>query len=97
MSRIDWRAMARFDELYTKQFDGARGKPALWFSPDDVRVQGLEEKLSQLCRWILDAKKQNREYGLRLSGVSIGPGSDENHFRECLSALALYGTTKGGV
>lgn len=97
LSRIDWRAMARFDELYTKEFDGARGKPALWFSLEDVRAPGIEDKLSQLCQWVLDARKMNREYGLRLGGTSIGPGNEASHFKACLSALALYGKTEGGL
>nr|WP_319393856.1 DUF58 domain-containing protein [uncultured Desulfobacter sp.] len=93
LSRIDWRAMARFDELYTKEFDGGQGKPALWFAWDDVRANGVEPRLSQLCQWVVEAGKQNREYGLKLPGTTIGPGSDTAHHLACLSALALYGKT----
>jgi uncharacterized protein (DUF58 family) len=91
LSRIDWKAMARFDELYTKEFDGARGRPALWLRWEDVRAAGTERKLSQLCRWILDAHKQNREYGLEIPGAVIEPSSGEVHRFACLTALALYG------
>jgi uncharacterized protein (DUF58 family) len=83
--------MARFDELYTKEFDGARGRPALWLRWEDVRAAGTERKLSQLCRWILDAHKQNREYGLEIPGAVIEPSSGEVHRFACLTALALYG------
>lgn len=94
LSRISWKAMARLDELYTKEFDGSQGKPALWLRWDSVRVNGVEQKLSQLCRWVLDAHKQNREYGLEIPGTRIEPSSDEVHLRNCLRALALYGESR---
>lgn len=94
LSRISWKAFARFDELYTKEFDGASGQPALWLRWEDINSAGVEEKLSQLCRWLLDAHKQNREYGLELPGVRIQPATEESHLRECLKKLALFGKTE---
>jgi uncharacterized protein (DUF58 family) len=91
LSRISWKAFARFDELYTKEFDGAAGQPALWIRWDDVKAAGMEEKLSQLCRWVLDAHKKNCDYGLELPGKTFGPAIEETHLRECLRGLALYG------
>ncbi|MFQ3270728.1 MAG: hypothetical protein ACI9A1_001045 [Lentimonas sp.] len=91
MSHINWKAMARFDELYTKEFDGGEGRPALWLRWDDVRAHEIEQKLSQLCLWVLEAHKQNREYGLEISGQEIEPANDESHLQCCLRALALYG------
>ncbi len=94
LSRISWKAYARFDELYTKEFDGAQGRPALWLRWSDVRASGVEQKLSQLCRWMLDVHGQNREYGLELPGMKIEPAGEESHLRHCLQALALYGETE---
>ncbi|MGE9293840.1 MAG: DUF58 domain-containing protein [Puniceicoccales bacterium] len=96
LSHIHWKALARFDELYTKEFDGAQGQPALWLCWDDVRVSGVEQKLSQLCRWVLDAHAQNREYGLELPGAKIDPANDEVHRQRCLRTLALYGEEEAG-
>lgn len=90
LSRISWRAFARFDELYTKEFDGAQGLPALWLRWDAVRAGCVEEKLSQLCRWVVDACKQNREYGMELPGILLEPAGDERHYRRCLEILATY-------
>jgi uncharacterized protein (DUF58 family) len=90
-SRIAWQALARTDELYTKEFDGAQGYPALWLCWDNVAAPGVEQKLSQLCRWVLDAHRQDREYGLELPGFRISPAKEEIHQRLCLRALALYG------
>lgn len=91
LTRIHWQAFARFDELHTREFDGARGRPVLWLRWDDVRAADDEARLSQLCRWVLDAHKQNREYGLELPGRVIEPADGEPHLRACLEALALHG------
>lgn len=90
LSRIHWQAMARFDELYTKEFDGAEGRPVLWLCWDDVLANETEQKLSQLCRWVLEVHAQNREFGLELPGTVIEPASGEAHLEACLKALALY-------
>ncbi len=91
LSRISWKALARFDELYTKEFDGAQGQTALWLRWSDVRASAVEDKLSQLCRWVLEAHRLGREYGLELPGTVIAPAGEEIHLRRCLEALALYG------
>ena len=91
LSRISWKALARFDELYTKEFDGAQGQAALWLRWRDVCASGVEVKLSQLCRWVLDAHRLGREYGLELPGTVIAPAGEETQLRRCLETLALYG------
>nr|WP_321465075.1 DUF58 domain-containing protein [uncultured Desulfobulbus sp.] len=91
LSRISWQALARFDELYTKEFDGAQGQSALWLRWEDLRVTAVEDRLSQLCRWVLDAHRLGREYGLELPGTRLEPACEEKHLRACLKALALYG------
>lgn len=91
MSRISWKAFAKFDELYTKEFDGAQGQPALWIRWHDVNQSQVEEKLSQLCLWVLTAHKKNREYGLELPDRTIEPAEGLQHLETCLEALALYG------
>ncbi len=90
LSRISWKAYARFDELYTKEFDGGRTTGALMLSLDDVHSRGLEERLSQLCRWVVEASQQTCEYGIELPGTIIQPGSDQEHCTLCLRTLALY-------
>jgi uncharacterized protein (DUF58 family) len=49
----------------------------------------MEQKLSRLCAWVLQADQQGLDYGLRLPAVDIPPGSGEAHKRQCLEALAL--------
>lgn len=91
LSRISWKAFAKFDVLYTKEFDGARGDTAMWIRYEDVDVPGVEEKLSQVCLWVLKAHEQNKEFGLELPGTRIEPDGGKAHLKECLAALAFFG------
>jgi uncharacterized protein (DUF58 family) len=52
-----------------------------------------EERLSQLCFWVLEFDRSNQEYGLRLPGVVIHPASGESHRTQVLRHLALWGLT----
>ncbi len=50
---------------------------------------GVEARLSRLCAWVLQADRLGLDYGLRLPGNEVRPGSGEAHKRRCLEALAL--------
>lgn len=87
---VAWKASARLDEqLLSKQFATEQGE-TVWF--DLARTPGadVEEKLSVLTRWILDAHAARLSYGLRLGGVEIGPAAATEHLHACLQALALH-------
>lgn len=94
-SRIDWKALARRDVLLTKTFDGAQGDPALLLEWNQLESEE-ETRLSQLCRWVLDAESEGRDYALLLPSLMIDPGKGLTHRGRCLQALALYGK-KGGL
>lgn len=49
-----------------------------------------EARLSQLCRWILDAEQSGVSYGLRLPHLIIPTAIGITHQRRCLEALALF-------
>lgn len=48
-----------------------------------------EERLSQMCRWVLNAENAGLAYGFRLAGLIIEPNRGDKHSRQCLEALAL--------
>jgi uncharacterized protein (DUF58 family) len=50
----------------------------------------MEEKLSQLTLWVIEAERARRPYGLRLPGVEISPALGQMHFHRCLRALSLF-------
>jgi uncharacterized protein (DUF58 family) len=92
---IAWKAAARDRGLLTKQFSG-RASAELWFSldllPDAI---ALEDKLSRLARWVLDAHAGGLAFGLKLPGLTVRMGSGEAHSERCLEALALFDQDTG--
>lgn len=87
---VAWKASARLDEqLLSKQFAAEQGD-ALHFDLAQTPDTTLEEKLSILTRWVLDAHAARQHYGLRLGGQSIAPAAGSEHLHACLQALALY-------
>ena len=89
---IAWKAAARGQGLLTKQFSG-RADTELWLDwrhlPSNM---GVEERLSRLTRWVLDAHALGMTFGLRIPGRTIAPGSGEAQRARCLEALALFGS-----
>ncbi len=92
---VHWKAVARGQEMLTKEFVNL-GVRERWFSLDQVMSSNIESRLSQLCRWVLDAEAAGEEYGLRLPGQEIGLGHGALHLHTCLNALALFGLTDPG-
>lgn len=89
---LNWKALARERGLLTKQFTTPE-RQELWLNWDDVTIPDTEERLSVLCRWVLDAAQHNMLYGLRIPGVVISPHDSEVHKIRCLEALALFEST----
>ena len=87
--RIDWRAMARREQLLVKLFDGGSGDASVWLDWDDTDGMSYENRISALCRLILDYQKQGVEFGLRLPGFGLAPANSTAHTHQCLTQLAL--------
>lgn len=89
MHHIDWKAVARGRPLSIKEFTGG-GATQLVFNWDQLEGTRTERRLSQLCKWVLEADEQGTEFGLKLPGNKIGPDSGSTHTLRCLEALALF-------
>ena len=88
--RIAWKTLARSDVFATKLFSGATGTQ-LWLDYADMpNTLGLEQRLSRMSRWVLDATQGGLRYGMRLPGKEIEFGAGDAHQTQCLEALALY-------
>ncbi len=88
---VAWKAVARADDMFTKQFAGAAGIE-LWL--DWARLAaGLdaEQRLSRLAGWVLAAEQGGARYGLRLPELVLAPDRGDAHCAACLQALALHG------
>ncbi len=92
---VAWKAAARDQGLLTKQFAG-RADTELWLDwallPAHLDV---EEKLSRLARWVLDAHAAGLSFGLRIPGTTVDIGTGEKQREHCLEALALFESVKG--
>ena len=86
---IDWRAVARGQPLMTKQFT-AEAEGVVYFDYSAVRFADVEERLSQLALWVIEAERARRPYGLRLAAVEISPAVGQAHFHRCMRALSLF-------
>jgi uncharacterized protein (DUF58 family) len=89
LRRIAWKAYARGQGLHTKQYAGT---DVVSYVFDWDRLAGLdvEARLSQLCRWVIDAHDRGDAFGLRLPGADIGANLGEAHRQHCLAALAQF-------
>ena len=88
-TQIHWKAAAREQELPVKVFGGGSQRD-IYLRWDEAGGD-MEERLSQLCRWVLDAHRWDLRYGLEIPGVVIVPERGEAHMGRCLRTLALYG------
>jgi len=89
LKQIHWKAVARGQGMQTKQYGGGSGED-LWLEWATLDKLEPEKRIQQLCRWVLDAEELETNYGLRLPGLEIRPGSGAEHRHHCLKALALF-------
>ncbi len=87
---LDWKALARGRGLVLKQFGGDQAVE-VWLDLRRIEGGGLETRLEQLCRQVLDAAEQGLAFGLRLPGMEVPLGESEGHKHRCLAALATFG------
>jgi uncharacterized protein (DUF58 family) len=87
---IHWKAAARDQGIYSKQFGGTP-QGDLWLRWQQVNALPTEAALSQLCQWVLQAEQLGLKYGLELPGRRLELNSGPGHRHACLTALALYG------
>jgi uncharacterized protein (DUF58 family) len=90
MRRIDWKASAREQGLYTKEFQG-EGQQVLWLTWDMTAGRDTETRVSLLARWVLDAHETGLAWGLQLPAAMLPPERGDSHLHESLKALALLG------
>ena len=90
LKSIHWKSLPKLQTPMVKQFSELLDLE-FWLDWALLPELETEARLSQLTRWVLDAEAEQRNYGLRLPGLTIRPNHGEHHQHECLKALALYG------
>lgn len=90
LKAVAWRLAAHSDELSVKLFESSAGEETV-LDFDALPAQlPLEQRLSRLTRWVLDADANGLRYSLRLPGSPVPTGLGPAHRARCLEALALY-------
>ncbi len=87
--QIHWKAVASERGLMTKQFGGDRAD-RVWLDWHSMPGVECEDRLSRICRGVLDACDREQEFGLRIPGTELSPSHGQNHRNRCLKALALF-------
>ena len=90
LRHIDWKAYARGRPLMVKQFTGGLGRE-LWLESRLLPGLTLEDRLSQLTLWALEAEEGEVPYGLSVGQVNLPPALGTEHQRRVLEALAVGG------
>lgn len=88
LKHVVWKAYAKGQPLQTKQF-AAYQEQRLWldwqfFSGD------TEQRLSNICYWVLKLHERGDDYGLVIPGTRIAVQHGQLHRDTVLRALALY-------
>lgn len=89
LKAIVWKKAAKTDELVSRDSQQSQAVE-LWL---DLALAGggsVEQRLSRLCAWVLEAEEAEMDYGLRLGPLELLPSHGEGHKRRCLEALALF-------
>ncbi|MEY4768371.1 MAG: hypothetical protein RL637_1010 [Pseudomonadota bacterium] len=89
LSQIHWKALAKGLGLWSKQYSGEVFNQ-LWLDYQLTPGYEIEQRLSQLCQWILEADQARINYGLLLPNQKIAPNSGSQHLIHCLEILALF-------
>lgn len=89
LRRVHWKASAKRDQLVVKE-EGGGARVELWLDWDQLPGLPTEERLSRLCRGVLDAHQADLAWGLGLPGVALPTDRGPRHRQRCLAALAEY-------
>lgn len=89
---IHWPSLAKINKLVSIQYENQNNSSVnlSWFTlPENLSI---EDRLSQLCFWVIDAEQQGQRYQLEMPNHTIEFDNGLSHYHECLSVLALWGS-----
>lgn len=90
LRQIHWKAYAKGQGLLSKQYATQVSGTELWLEYEHTPGADVEERLSQLCRWVIDAENAGLRYGLLIPGHKLAPDRGPKHHAACLETLALF-------
>ena len=86
--QIAWKTSARTETLQVREYESASADDLLldW---QGLHHLGYEQRIEQLCLWVLQAEQKQLRFALKLPGRFLPSASGPEHKRQCLEALAL--------
>ena len=90
IKHIHWKSFAKGLGVFSKQYGGENSSEEIRLDYELTPGHNSEERLSQLCRWVVDAEQAGIRYGFALPGLKLPPDNGLLHYRKCLEALALF-------
>lgn len=90
IKHIHWKAFAKGLGVLSKQYAGDDSAEDIRLDYELAPGHNVEERLSRLCRWVIDAERAGIRYGFTLPGLTLAPDNGPAHYRKCLEALALF-------
>lgn len=88
---IHWPSLAKTNKLITVQHEAQNSSSInlSWFTLPSM--MNIEDRLSQLCYWVIDAEQQGVRYQLEMPSHTIEYDNGLSHYHKCLTVLALWG------
>ncbi len=91
LKHIHWKGLAKGQGLHSKQFQyEPETSEDIWLNWQQVPGTDIEARLSQLCRWLLEAEQSGRCYGLTMPSASLAPDQGKKHLHACLRLITTY-------
>lgn len=87
---VHWPSLAKTQKLVAIQHQDLSGDAInlSWFSLP--QTMPIEDRLSQLCQWVISAEQDNLRYQLELPNHTLQFNTGATHFHQCLTTLALW-------
>jgi uncharacterized protein (DUF58 family) len=87
LHRIAWKASQRHQTLLSREFR-AEHADHLRLDLNQTPGQDLEERISVMTAWVLQAEREDLHWTLSLGQQQLGPDHGPGHAHRCLRALA---------
>lgn len=88
---IHWPSLAKTNKLVSVQYESHSNSSVnlSWFAlPSSLST---EDKLSQLCFWLINAEQNEQRYQLEMPNNTLEYDNGMTHYHNCLRILALWG------
>jgi uncharacterized protein (DUF58 family) len=92
LRQIHWKAYAREQGLLSKIFSGSNTRD-YWIRWNELSSHDTEQKLSQICRLLINAEQRGDRYGLELPSQTFTIDQGYQHQHRCLKAIALMNSS----